>query len=121
MSVVVINNLPLFGNIAKKTLDDALGSAARDTQVDAKAHAPFQKGALRSYSDNNRQGNLHWRVSFDMEYAAYQERGARRDGSHRVRKYSTSGTGAHFLENAGDKQILKLPGKFKMYAQRAKV
>ena len=121
MSVVVINNLPLFGNIAKKTLDDALGSAARDTQVDAKAHAPFLHGDLRSHSDNDRVSPLHWRINFDMEYAAFQERGSRADGSHRVRKYSTSGTGAHFLERAGDKQVSKLPAKFAMHAQRAKV
>lgn len=56
-----------------------------------------------------------------MEYAAFQERGSRADGSHRVRKYSTSGTGAHFLERAGDKQVSKLPAKFAMHAQRAKV
>lgn len=36
----------------------------------------------------------------EVPYAAYQERGERLDGSHKVQHYTTPGTGSRYLQNA---------------------
>lgn len=43
---------------------------------------------------------LHGEVEWRKEYASYQEAGQRRDGSRKVKNYTTPGTGPHFAENA---------------------
>lgn len=43
---------------------------------------------------------LKGKIKWDKVYASYQERGMRRDGTHRVRNYTTPGTGPHFAKNA---------------------
>jgi hypothetical protein len=48
-------------------------------------------------------------VRWRSEYASYQERGMRKDGTRKVRRYTTPGTGAHFAENAA-KKIVGLTG-----------
>lgn len=48
----------------------------------------------------------------NIAYAAYQERGMRADGSHKVRNYTTPGTGAHYLKNAGDTITKRGIGEF---------
>lgn len=56
---------------------------------------------------------LHATVLWAVAYAQYQERGARKDGSHVVKNYSTSGTGAHFAETAVDKVVASAEQYFK--------
>lgn len=118
--VKVIDKLPEFSLKAKIVFNDALKEAGRDTLIDAKTNAPFLKGGLRGDSGITQTRPLALEVHFDIEYASYQERGSRKDGSRRVRHYSNSG-GAHFLENAGDKQQLKLASKFRKHAVRVRV
>ena len=60
---------------------------------------PRDKGNLRQDIIKQVLG-LKGKVVWGKNYAAYQERGVRRDGSRRVRKYTTPGTGAHFAQNA---------------------
>lgn len=43
---------------------------------------------------------LHAIIKWDKVYAQYQESGQRADGSHKVKNYTTPGTGAHFAANA---------------------
>lgn len=121
MSVTVINKMPLFTKMLAVAMDDAIREAARDTYIKAKSTAPFQKGQLRGDSDFHRIAPAHQRVAFYKEYAGYQEFGQRKDGSHIVRRYTTPGTGAHFLKNAGDSQRDKLRLTIKKHAARVRV
>lgn len=43
---------------------------------------------------NGRRGSVSW----NRVYAGYQEFGQRRDGTHKVKKYTTPGTGKKFAE-----------------------
>lgn len=43
---------------------------------------------------------LNAKIIWDKAYAAVQERGSRKDGTHKIRNYTTPGTGPHFAENA---------------------
>jgi len=116
VDVTITDKLPIFRSGMLVVFDDAVKEGARDGLIDAKVHAPFDKGQLRADSDVTRVGLLKWRISFWKEYARFQEFGG--TTLRRVRNYSTSGTGAHFLRNAGDKQYEKLPSNFKKHASR---
>jgi hypothetical protein len=54
-------------------------------------------------------------IKWNKAYAAYQERGMRLDGSHKVRNYTTPGTGAHFAERSVKETIKRT----QMIARRA--
>lgn len=85
--------------------DNALRAMADATIKTSKITAPLLNGPLRNSSRIVRNGPLNYSAMYgggNVEYAGYQERGMRRDGSHKVRHYTTPGTGAHFLRNAGD-------------------
>ena len=86
-------------------LDNATRAMADATVRTSKVTAPLLTGKLRNSSRVVRNAPLNYSALYgggNVPYAAYQERGMRRDGSHVVRHYTTPGTGAHFLRNAGD-------------------
>lgn len=88
----IISQTRIKSNIFLRTLCD------RVVQI-SEPKTPRRLGNLRR--DVLRQvlglrGVIDWR----KKYAQYQERGMRADGTRRVRKYTTSGTGPHFAENA---------------------
>lgn len=57
-------------------------------------------GHMKSETRHFRSDSGGFRVEIDKEYAAYQELGMRKDGSHVVRNYSTAGTSAGFFKRA---------------------
>jgi hypothetical protein len=115
----VINKLPIFSVKAKMVLDDALAEASKDILIDSKNIAPFKKGGLRSDSLAKKMKVLHWRVSYNKEYARYQEYGG--DGKRVIRKYTTPGTGKAYLKTAGDNKIQKMIPLFKKHGIRVRV
>lgn len=115
---IINDKLPSFTRSLYNVLDDALREGARDTLISAKNKAPFSKGNLRAESEVKKNVSLSWRISFWMEYARFQEFGG--DSKRRVRKYSHSGTGAHFLKDSGDEQAEKLNMTIRKHAQRAR-
>lgn len=85
--------------------DNATRAMADATVRTSKVTAPLLTGKLRYSSRVERNAPLNYSAIYgggDVPYAAYQERGMRRDGSHKVRHYTTPGTGAHYLRNAGN-------------------
>lgn len=65
---------------------------------------PRKSGALAGSSkvvSRDRQVS----VVYPKAYAGYQERGERYDGTHKVRRYTTPGTGKHYLKNTGDRVV----------------
>lgn len=118
MSVVVRDRLPSFSRSAKQVLGDALKDGASDVLVKAKTKAPFKKGQLRSNTDIRALSQLHYRISFWMEYARFQEFGG--DSKRRVRNYTTSGTGSKYLKTSGDEVAERIDRTFMMHGRRAK-
>ena len=116
--MIIINRMPSFSRSVDSIMEDALREGGRDILVKAKTKAPFQKGGLRSESDVSSQGRLKQRVSFWKEYARFQEFGG--DSKRRVRNYSHSGTGAHYLRDSGDEQAKKMNMIFKKHGLRAR-
>lgn len=93
----------------KQNLTSAVSAMATAVLSTARMKAPKKDNHLRS-SASVRGSGLQRDVVFGsmaVPYAAYQERGMRADGSHKVRHYTTPGTGAHYLEEAGDAIVKK--------------
>lgn len=86
-------------------LDQELGRKAALVEIKAKARVPVDKGLLQSSGSHRRLRFGRFRVEFTKEYAAYQERGMRRDGTHVVKSYTTPGTGRDYLKRAAAEVI----------------
>jgi hypothetical protein len=97
----IIDNIGKFLDQNNKALDRALNRMAIDIERLAKQTVPFDKGQLKASGYHTKVGNLNYRTIFNKEYAAFQEFGMRRDGSHVVRRYSHTGKKAHYLGDAG--------------------
>ena len=116
VKVRIDDRLPEFAQLSKAVLADALQEGARDILEAAKTKAPFLKGGLRRQSGISVPDRLKRRISFDVEYARYQEFGG--DSRRRVRKYTTPGTGAHYLESSGDDVAKRMPFILKKHSSR---
>lgn len=118
MTVIIINKMPQFATSVSLVMDAAVREAARDTLINAKTKAPFLKGGLRSDTSIKKIGSIIYRVSFFKEYARFQEFGG--DANRTIRRYTTAGTGKHYLKNAGDEQVARLNSVFRKHGARAK-
>ena len=108
-SVRVDSNATATAAIINRNLSSAIGAMAIAILATSRMKAPLKSGALR-YSGQVTGSGLTKNISYGsgrVPYAAYQERGMRKDGSHKVRHYTTPGTGAHYLEEAAEKIVQK--------------
>ncbi len=64
------------------------------------AGTPVKQGLMKASIRTIRTDNGKWRVESPKVYSAYQELGARTDGSHKVSNYTTSGTSAGWFRRA---------------------
>ena len=100
--------------VFKTNIDSSLGAMADSIKFKAKMTAPYKSGNL---SDSGRvEGkNLKREIIFGgngIMYGAYQERGERIDGSHKVKNYTTPGTDKHYLKNALETALKEGIGRF---------
>lgn len=98
----IIDNTPNILSKNEKVKDRSLAYAAQDIEVLIKTggRTPKDKGALRGRTRHERVGNGRYRIVVPVVYAAYQERGMRFDGTHKVRNYTTPGTGKGWFNAA---------------------
>lgn len=104
--VIVKDGLSVFAKNNESVMDSALGRMGIDVQRQAQTYVPVarvQGGTLFKEIKYIKKGKMKHRIEVMLPYAAYQERGERHDGSHKVRRYSTPGTGKHFLLRAGER------------------
>lgn len=101
MGLKITDRSAAFLRKTDNILDVVLNTAAIDIERMAKVKVPFMHGQLRSSISHFRRAPLKYAVIANKEYAAYQEHGERRDGSHVVRNYSKAGTGKEFLSGSG--------------------
>jgi hypothetical protein len=99
--------------------DMIMGNMAMDIEAAIKTTAgtPVKHGIMKSQVRHFKNTNMQWRVEANAEYSGYQELGQRRDGSHRVRHYTTPGTSAGWFMRAIN-SVLK---HRKSYIDEAKV
>lgn len=84
--------------------DMLMSHMAMDIEIAIKTTAgtPVDHGDMKAETRHFKSSRGGYRVETDKEYAAYQERGMRRDGSHIVRHYTTGGTGPGWFRRAID-------------------
>lgn len=83
----------------KRNISLAVRYTLDDIQKTSKEKTPKRLGDLRKNVVKKvfgTKGSIVWQ----QKYAAYQEAGARKDGTHRVSNYTTPGTGPHFADDA---------------------
>lgn len=104
MSVRVNDNTGNVYNLTKQRASIFLRTAAEQIVQSSSPKTPRDKGNLRQdvlKTVSGLKGRIEWRKG----YAEYQERGSRRDGSRRVKNYTTPGTGPHYAQNAVERIV----------------
>lgn len=101
MAVTVKNNIKQFMAKAQNAADMVLSAMATDIMRLSKQQVPVDKGQLQNSGIIERKGKLQYRLSYNKEYAEYQHRGKRRDGTRVVRNYRYPGKKSHFLSDPG--------------------
>lgn len=105
ISVKITDSSGAWFNNQLAKVNEALGKMAQSIKAESQLKAPLSEGggalrkSVRIVKANKQVSIIYGGGS--VAYAGYQERGARYDGTHKVRHYTTSGTGAHYLEEAG--------------------
>jgi len=99
-----------------RQVDAGLGMMANDIEMIAAFKVPVDTGKLARYIRKFRVSAKQWKVTVNLPYAEYQERGMAADGSRVVKNYSRPGSGAHFLEDA----VKIVSGRANQYFERAK-
>lgn len=97
-----ISNRSDFNKKHEAFIDMAAGLLTMDVEIALKTDAgmPVDAGNMKSQTRHFKTDRGNYRAEVDVGYAAYQEMGARSDGTHRVKNYSTSGTSAGFFHRA---------------------
>jgi len=105
-SVRIDSNILANKAAIDQNLSAAIYNMANAILQTSRMVAPMKTGRLR-YSGQVTGYGLEREISYNTPYAAYQERGMRKDGSHVVRRYTTAGTGAHYLEKTAEAIVQK--------------
>lgn len=99
MSVKVDDNTPRIKSDTKQRVSTFIRLVCDNVVDISTPNTPKDKGNLSRDVLKTVQG-LHGEIEWRKTYAQFQERGERADGSHKVKNYTTPGTGPHFAENA---------------------
>lgn len=114
------------GNFFRKNddfKDMVHGKMSQDIEVNLKTTAgmPVDKGQMKAATRHFKTSFgwiNNWRVEIDKEYASYQERGMRKDGTRIVKNYTTGGTSAGFFQRAID-AVVRNRSSYMQEARRA--
>lgn len=121
MGIKITDRTELFIKKNDDNIDIVLNSMAIDIERLAKVVVPFGTGQLRASIQHYRKAPKSYFIIANKEYAAYQERGKRRDGSRIVRRYSKSGTGKEYLSGPGRKIGVDFGRRMKAIAGRVSI
>lgn len=99
--VTLTDNSGTWFNHQISRMDKALKIMGNTILKDSQMVAPRKNNYLVN-SAKVVPGNKQVAVVYTKPYAAYQERGERADGTHKVRHYTSPGTGKNYLKKTGD-------------------
>jgi len=116
--VTVDDNSKAFIRRNLNMLDRVAARGVQDIAMLTSGRIPRKSGNLMDRIETKKVDDGHHQVVIDEDYAAYQERGMRADGSRKVRKYTSAGTGPHALEKSGNQIASKLLAYIKKAASR---
>jgi len=103
VAVKIVDNSSKFIKEAEKQINLVLASITTDIYRLSQAQVPVSEGGGHLQSSGQIvPGHLKYSIKYNKEYASYQHRGMRRDGTHVVRNYTYPGKKAHFLSDPAD-------------------
>lgn len=107
MAVIVKTNRGKWAQTIAHASDLAAYALAEQMLADSNVFVPFSAGSSQSAGGLRESGKVvkgevsgRYYLVYDSVYALYQWFGVRADGSHRVRRYTTPGTGTQWVEKA---------------------
>lgn len=107
MSVIVKTDKAKWIDAINKAKDKAAYALAEQMLADSERFVPFSAGSSQSAGNLRESGKVvqgessgRFYLVWDTVYALYQWFGVRADGTHRVRNYTTPGTGTQWVEKA---------------------
>lgn len=120
--MIVEDKMPQMKRSIDSVMEDALNEGCKEIIDAAIKRTPHKDGSLRADKGTSSEGKLKkavwWGNSAASEYTLFQEFGG--DEKRQVKSYTTPGTGAHFLKDAGDKVALKMNSTFQKHGMRAR-
>lgn len=107
MTVKIVDDTTLFSEKLTDRVDMTVKIMAQDIKRVSMSHAPVLDGELKQTAEIEKVRDGRYKIWYDrygdLEYAAYQERGSRYDGSRKITRHTRAAATIHFLENAGDR------------------
>ena len=106
MAVIVKTDKAKWIGAINQARDVAAYALAEQMLADSEQYVPYSGGSSQSAGNLRESGRVEkgesgrFYLVWDTVYALYQWFGVRADGSHRVRKYTTPGTGTQWVEKA---------------------
>lgn len=106
MAVIVKTDRQKMSRIMGKASDLAMYALAEQMLADSEKFVPYSAGSSQSAGNLRESGKVVkgedgvFYLVWDAVYALYQWYGVRADGSHKVQRYTTPGTGKQWVEAA---------------------
>lgn len=100
MAVIVKTDKAKWVNAINKARDMAAAALAEQMLNDSMQYIPRLNGELRSAGRVEKGESGRQYLVWDSVYALYQWFGVRADGTHRVKNYTTPGTGTKWVDKA---------------------
>lgn len=92
----------------------AIRMMMEDMHTLANPITPYKNNGLRTSVTKQMETPLKGVMRWNVPYAQYQERGMRADGTHVVKRYTTPGTHAHFVEESINKVTPRIADYLRM-------
>lgn len=106
MAVIVKTDKAKWIGAINQARDVAAYALAEQMLADSEQYVPYSGGSSQSAGNLRESGRVEkgesgrFYLVWDTVYALYQWFGVRADGSRRVRKYTTPGTGTQWVDKA---------------------
>lgn len=106
MAVIVKTDKAKWIDAINQARDVVAYALAEQMLADSEQYVPYSGGSSQSAGNLRESGRVEkgesgrFYLVWDTVYALYQWFGVRADGSHRVRKYTTPGTGTQWVDKA---------------------
>lgn len=106
MSVIVKTNKAKWIGAINNASEKAMYALAEQMLADSEKFVPYSGGSVQSAGGLRESGHVvqgesnNLYIVWDIVYALYQWYGIRADGTHKVKNYTTPGTGKQWVEKA---------------------
>lgn len=106
MSVIVKTNKAKWIGAINNASEKAMYALAEQMLADSEKFVPYSGGSIQSAGGLRESGHVvqgesnNLYIVWDIVYALYQWYGIRADGTHKVKNYTTPGTGKQWVEKA---------------------